>query len=186
MWAVMNGTAGGLAQRAADMRSSFDAAFAAPRRPEVGVKTDLLAVRAGDEAYAIRLSEVGGLFSVRKITRVPGGHAALLGIAGFRGALVPVYNLRAALGLAGTRTPRWLVLAAAAPVALAFDVFEGHLRVPADAITPQQSQAASRFYAPDFIRTEAAVRPVLHLDALIGALGASGAPERSMTAPHKE
>ena len=46
------------------------------------------------------------------------------------------------LGHSGTQAPRWLVIAAAAPVALAFDAFEGHLRASADAILPQQSHDA--------------------------------------------
>ena len=169
----------GLAARAAELRSAFDQGFTAPLRIEAVATQDLLAIRVGAEPYAVRLSEVTGLFVDRKLTRVPGGNAALLGIAGFRGALVPVYNLRTLLGHPGTQAPRWLVVAATAPVALAFDAFEGHLRAAADAILPRQSPAQMRGYAPDFIRTESVVRPVLHLPSVIDALGTTEASNTS-------
>lgn len=165
----------GIAGRAAELRSAFDRGFAAPLRIETAVHHDLIAIRVGAEPYAVRLAALSGLFADRKVTRVPGGDAALLGLAGFRGALVPVYSLRIVLGHSGTEASRWLVIAAAAPVALAFDLFEGHLRVPADAVVPRRSQEQARGYAPEFIRAESLVRPVLDLPSIIGSLGATQA-----------
>jgi chemotaxis signal transduction protein len=162
-----------LAERAAGLRSAFDRAFAAPVRADMTVKQDLLAIRVGVEPCAVRLSEVTGLFVDRRITRIPTNEAALLGIASFRGAIVPVYSLRALLGHAATQTPRWLVIAADAPVALAFDLFEGHLRVPVDAILPQQAKAQMRGFAPEFVRDADLVRPILHLASIIAGLGAA-------------
>jgi purine-binding chemotaxis protein CheW len=163
-----------LVERAAELRTDFDRSFAAPLRADTAQKLDLLAVRVGSECCAIRLSDITGLFADRKITRVPGSNAALLGIAGFRGAVLPVYSLRTLLGRAGMQMPRWLVIAAAAPVALAFDVFEGHLRAAADAILPQQSTMGG--CAREFIRTADTVRSVLHLPSAIETLGAAGRP----------
>jgi chemotaxis signal transduction protein len=167
----MTGAGGQLAERAAELRSAFDRAFAAPVRIDAAVRHDLLAVRVGSEPCAIRLADIAGIAADQNITRVPGSHAALLGIAAFRGTLLPAYNLRTLLGLAGKETPRWLVIAAAAPIALAFDAFEGHLRVFGDAIIPQQPHARTRGYAPEFIRTAAGVRPVLHLPSVVAAFG---------------
>jgi purine-binding chemotaxis protein CheW len=140
---------------------------------------DLLAVGIGSERCAIRLSEVTGLFVDRRITRIPAGHPALLGIASFRGAIAPVYSLLTLLGHSGIQSPRWLIVAALAPIALAFDQFDGHLRVPAAAILPQQSHGPMRGYAPDFIRSGNAVLPVLQLASIIAAVGPAGpaAPE---------
>jgi purine-binding chemotaxis protein CheW len=166
-----------LTDRAAELRSAFDRGFAAPVRAGAVVKQELLAIRVGAEAYAVRLSEVAGLFADKTITRVPGSAAALLGIAGFRGAIVPVYGLRTLLGHAGTQAPRWLVIAAAAPVALAFEAFEGQLRVAPDAILPRQSHARSLSYAREFIRAQDAVRPVLHLSSVLDAIAATERPE---------
>lgn len=161
-----------LARRVVELRSAFDRGFAAPLNVNAAAKNDLLAARIGEVLCAIRLAEIAGLFVDRKLTRVPGGHAALLGIAGFRGALIPVYSLGVLLGHSGSHAPRWLVIAVGAPVAFAFDAFEGHLRAFADVIVPQQSQAPKRGYAPDFICTDGLMRPVLHLPSIISALDA--------------
>jgi chemotaxis signal transduction protein len=163
-------TLSGVAQRAAELRSAFDRAFAAPLRADTKAKQDLLAVRIGPEPCAVRLREVASLLVDRRITRLPTSDAALIGVAGFRGAIVPVYSLLALFGHPSAPAPRWLVIAANAPVALAFDLFEGHLRVPADAILPQQSHAHMRGYAPEFFRAADVVRPILCLTSIIGAL----------------
>jgi chemotaxis signal transduction protein len=162
-----------LAERAKELRSTFDRAFAVPARADATAKQDLLAIRIGSEPSAIRLSEVAGLFVDRRITRIPTSNVALIGIAGFRGTIVPVYSLCTLLEHPATQTPRWLVIAANAPVALAFDLFEGHLRVPPNAILPQQSHAQMRGHAPEFVRGGDMVRPLLHLAFIIDTLGAS-------------
>ena len=63
----------------------------------------------------------------------------LLGLAGLRGAMVPVYDLRALLGVNPVDEPRWMVTAAAATVAFAFDGFDGHLRLDPSAIARGES-----------------------------------------------
>jgi chemotaxis signal transduction protein len=172
---AMTDSASRLAERAAALRTAFDRSFAAPPRVDAATKLDLLAVRVGTEPCAIRLSDITGLFADRSVTRVPGSNAALLGIAGFRGAVLPVYTLHALLGHPGAQTPRWLVIAAAAPVALAFDAFEGHLRIPADALLPQQSKM--RGCTREFIRAADVIRSVLHLPSVIEALDAAQRPD---------
>jgi chemotaxis signal transduction protein len=160
--------------RAAEMRLAFDRGFADPVRFDTTGTESLLAIRAGAQACAIRLSEVTGLFADKKITRVPGSVAALLGIAGFRGAIVPVYSLQLLLGQsgdpAGARTPRWLVIAASTPVALAFEAFEGQLRVLPDAILPRQSRLEMKSYAREFVQTQTVVRPIMHLPSVLDAI----------------
>jgi chemotaxis signal transduction protein len=172
----MNEAAAGLATRVADLRYAFDRAFAVPVQTETAVNQDLLAIRVGGEPYAIRLSEVGGVFVDRPITHIPANNPSLLGIGGFRGAIVPVHSLPILFGHSTSLLPRWLVIAATAPIALAFDLFEGHLRVLADTIVPQQPHAQMRSYAPDFVQSGGVVRPVLQLASVIASLSASDAP----------
>lgn len=161
----------GLAGQAAKLRAAFDAAYAAPLRRDAAASQDLLAVRAGAEPYAIRFSDISGLFVDRKITRVPADDTSLLGIVGFRGAIVPVHSLPVVLGLPAAHAFRWLVTAAATSVALAFDTFEGHLRVLSASIVPQQSSGRARGFAPEFVHHAGIVRPVLHLASVIESLG---------------
>jgi chemotaxis signal transduction protein len=171
----MTANASQLAQRTAELRSAFDCAFASPVHPDTTVKQDLLAIRVGPEPCAIRLSEIVGLFVDRRITRVPTDETALVGIAGFRGAILPVYSLSTLLGHPQTQAPRWLVVSANTPIALAFDLFEGHLRVAADAVLPRQSDADMARHAREFFRSADVVRPVLHLASIIEGLRASAA-----------
>jgi chemotaxis signal transduction protein len=162
--------AGRLARRAEELRREFDRSFAEPVRTEAAREADFLAVRIGAEACALRLSEITGLHADRKITRVPGGDAALLGIAGFRGTILPVYSLRALLGRPAADMPRWLVVAAGAPIALGFEGFQGHLRIARDAILPQQS-GERRGYAREYVRAHSLVRPIIDLPAVLATIG---------------
>jgi chemotaxis signal transduction protein len=161
------------AERAAELRTTFDRGFTVPLRTDATAKLDLLGIRVGEEVYALRLSEVGGLFVDRKFTRIPASNAVLLGIAGFRGVLMPVYSLRTLLGHSGRQTARWLVVAAATPIALAFDTFEGHLRVSGDTVLPRQSHGPNQGFAPELARTGDVIRPIIHLPSVISALGAA-------------
>jgi purine-binding chemotaxis protein CheW len=173
-----------LHSRAAELRAAFDRSFAEAARADDQVSHDLIAIRVGAEPFAMRLTDVAGLFADRKVTHVPGGYPAQLGIAGFRGALVPVFSLPRLFACPAGSVPRWLAVAAVVPVALAFDGFDGHLRVPGDAILPRQAPAPRRGIAqqlapglaPEFIRTGDVVRPLIHLPSVIDALGATEAP----------
>ncbi len=158
-----------LSERAAALRREFDQGFALPPHAEALATEDFLAVRIGVEACALRLSEVAGLYADRKITPVPGGGPAQLGIAGFRGTILPVYSLQALLGRPSPELPRWLVVAAGAPLALGFEAFQGHLRVAREAVLTQQS-AERRFHARQHIRAQSLVRPVIELASVLEAL----------------
>jgi chemotaxis signal transduction protein len=171
----MNEIASHIGGRAAELRLAFDRGFGAPRRLDADVSEKFLAIRVGAEPYAIRLAEIAGLFVDKKVTPVPGGDASLIGIAGFRGAIVPVDDLQLLLGHAapsGTATPRWLVIAAAAPVALAFTAYEQQIRAAPDAIMPQPSGAQARGYTREFVRTRKFSGPLLHLPSVLEAIKA--------------
>jgi chemotaxis signal transduction protein len=165
----MSDAASSLAGRAMALRREFDQSFVLPLRPEGAAAEDFLAVRIGVEACALRLGEVAGLFADKKITPVLGGGPAQLGIAGFRGAILPVYSLQALFGRPLAEPPRWLVVVAGAPVALGFEAFQGHLRVARDAVLAQQS-AERRFHARHYIRAQSLVRPVIDLASVLDAL----------------
>ena len=92
-----------VAGRLRDLRADFDRSFTEPARRYDIEHVELLAVRAGGRPYALRLSQTSGLFPDRQVTALPGPVAALLGIAGFGGAIVPVYDLAALLGRRTTR-----------------------------------------------------------------------------------
>jgi chemotaxis signal transduction protein len=161
-----------LATRAAELRLAFDRVFAEPGRRDATAMENLLTFGVGSEPYALRLSDIAGLFADRKISRLPSGLAALLGFAGFRGAIVPVYDLHVLLGRPKTEAPRWLVVAAAAPVALAFETFEGHLRLSHEAIVSRAADDQSPRAVRDVASWERVVRPIVHMPSVLAAIGA--------------
>jgi hypothetical protein len=142
-----------------ELRRQFDASFALPVRPPRPDDVDLLAVGVGDDRCAIRRDQIAGLATRPELTAVPGQLPALLGIATVRATTVAVYDLAALIGRPGTTRCRWMVLTAVDPtLALAFDRFDGHLRVPGgDPSRP-------------FRRPDGTVIPVLDLPALVERL----------------
>jgi len=171
-----------IAPRASEMRRAFDRSFAEAPQPTTRAREDFLAVTIGTDRYAIRLSEVAGLFVDRKVTPVPGRAPSLVGIAGFRGAVIPVFDLRTMLGYSSTQTARWLVIAAAMPVALAFDRFDAHLRLAPGAVVPQSAGDAPRACVRGTARAHDIARPIVDIPAVLQAIKPhSGLPEKPAT-----
>jgi len=144
------------------LQHAFDRTFAEAPRADAAPQEDLLAITISGDPYAMRLSEVGGLYSDKTITWLPGSVPELLGLVGLRGALLPAYDLRALLGYSHADCPRWCVVAADAPIVLGFEQFDGHLRVSRGAIT-----SARAGHAVDRSRC---VREVVHTDDLVRSL----------------
>jgi chemotaxis signal transduction protein len=159
-----------LATRAVELRRAFDDGFSRPRRFETTSTQDFLAIRLGAEPYAIRCSEIAGLFVDKKITRVPGQVGALLGVAGFRGAVMPVYDLRTLLGYPAAEAARWLTVASATPVAFVFDAFDAHLRLPHSEISPQGAGENARGHVREFAHAGDGAMPILSLASVLDAI----------------
>lgn len=179
--------AAGLSVTASDLREAFDQGFSLPvADASAGVAVeDYLAIRVAGEAQLLSLSEVASLLPLRSVTRLPSPLPALLGIAGYRGSIVPVYDLGALLGyppaVQAEAPPRWMVIAAAQPVGLAFETFEGHwrrtaedrgealagagsLQAPAPASAPAHAQP--RAHEQEHAPAPAAADTLLTLDGL--------------------
>lgn len=167
----MTNAASAISQRASALRREFDRSFTSPPPAGGTAHEDMLAIRCGGRSVALRLKEIAGLFVDKKITTVPGAIAALSGLAGFRGAIVPVYDLQALAAQTAAQAWRWLFVAAAAPVAFSFEAFEGQLRVAPDAIAPQDADEAQAFTRA-FVRGGDMLRPIIHLPSVLDALNA--------------
>jgi chemotaxis signal transduction protein len=160
-----------IAPLAESLRRDFDRSFGEAVRVEVTQLEDLLLIRVASVGYAVRLAEISGLFAGRKVTPLPTPFPELLGIAGFRGVAIPVYDLRRLLGHAEGGTARWLVLTAGeAKLTLAFDQFDGHLRLPSAAIVRGARADGRHAYAPEVARTDEGPRQILHLPSLVNAI----------------
>jgi purine-binding chemotaxis protein CheW len=137
--------------------------------------TDFLAIDLGPQGHALPLSDIAGLYSGKPVTRIPTHVPSLLGIAGFRGTIAPVYDLHLLLGHAPLDRARWLVMAAGAPVAFAFAAFGGHLRVPHAQIVAGKADHGGP--VRDAIKAHGRIRPIVHLPSIFERIDDS-APER--------
>ena len=155
-----------VAGRIARLRRDFDRSFAEPVRRHDEEHIELLAVRAGGRPYALRLAQTAGLHPDRPVTPLPGPLPALLGLAGFAGTVVPIYDLAALLGHPGADRPRWLVLATGQPpLGLAFHELDGHVRVAAEAIVGEQAGGGARGCLRGIAGLDGSSRPIVDVPA---------------------
>lgn len=168
--------AGSMGTTAATLRRHFDEAFAAPASSITTPLEDLLAIRVGSNPYALRLSEIAGLYAGIKIVPVPSPVAQLLGIVGIRGTMVPIYDLAALLRYTPEANSRWFVLARAPqPVGFAFETFESHLQVPQASFAGGNVENADTGGAVQHmrgtVRAAGALRPIIHLASMLEMIG---------------
>ncbi|WP_328476528.1 chemotaxis protein CheW [Actinoplanes sp. NBC_00393] len=173
-----------VAERVARLRADFDRSFAEPARTFDGASIELLAIEVGDRPYTLRLSQTSGVHPDRPVTALPTTLRALLGVAGFAGAIVPVYDLATLLGHPIARKPRWLALTAGAPpLALAFHELDRHLRVPATDVVQGLADGGPHGYLHGMVRLPDGDRPIIDVPttrALVHQLaGHPLAPEES-------
>jgi len=160
---------------ASELRDAFDWTFASCVNTEVSSSVGVLAIRISGDAYALSVAQVSGLFKDRRITVLPTDVPALLGIAGLRGGIVPVYDLGVLLGYPSGEAPRWMVVATAhAPVGLAFDQFEGHVRIPETALAAAERTETVRAHVREIVRTPDGVRGRIDIPAVIEAITTGG------------
>jgi chemotaxis signal transduction protein len=157
-----------LGQVASALRASFDASFAKAHAPEPPPELDLLEIRVADHGYALRLSQVLAVHAERKLVPVPGPRPELLGLTGVRGVVAPVYDLRLLLGYRVMTPPRFVAqVRAPAPFAVAFELFERHLRVAESDVTLGGGAAnGAHPFAPGSVKSASGLLPLIDLLAL--------------------
>jgi chemotaxis signal transduction protein len=158
---------------AAELRRAFDAGFAdAPREARAGTLR-FLGVRIRGDAFALPIDEMAGLHPAPRIVPLPGALPELLGLAGIRGSLVPIYALDALLGYgAAADVPRWIVLGAGHhAVGLAFAQLEGYFEVER-ADETSAPEGARHGHVDEVVRVDGVSRGIVRVTSAIAALEA--------------
>jgi chemotaxis signal transduction protein len=166
------------------LRREFDGSFALPPREIATDLVDLLAIRVGERALALRVSELSAVATGRRLLEVPSRNAELLGLVGIRGALVAVLDLAALLGEAKAgETPRWVALCAGEEqLALGFHALEGHLRLPEAALEAVDDERQG--LVSQVVREESGLRGVVSVPRIAAralALAGRARPEKGMS-----
>ncbi|MBI2944201.1 MAG: chemotaxis protein CheW [Candidatus Wallbacteria bacterium] len=122
----------------------------------------------------------GAAAELRSVVRVPSSRRELLGVCGLRGALVPVFDLAALLGLeTDTSSASWCVLAGANHlVGFAFERLEGYVRTQDGSVVP--APAASHCVT-QLLRHDGGTRSLIALRTLVSSLerAAAGRPDET-------
>jgi chemotaxis signal transduction protein len=148
--------------RVADLRRAFDRTFASEATSAAEDAEDLLAIRVAGDRYALRLGEMSGLATGRKVTRVPSRRPGVLGIASVRGSLLSVHSLAAMLGYGLDSSPcAWLAISVGEqPVGLAFEQLDGFLRLRRSEVHPADGLDV-KLHVRDVARAPDGTRPVV-------------------------
>lgn len=150
-----------------DWREAFDRSFAEPRRQaDEDAVLDVLGIRIAGDAFALNLADLAGLQSAMPAAPYPATAPALLGLAGHQGQVLPLYDLQALLGRGTAPVTRWWAIARAAPLALAFEGFDGQWRLSARDRLLQSDTTGSSWA----VRCGDALRPLIELDELIASI----------------
>ena len=115
---------------------------------------------------------MSGLATDRKVVAVPSPIRELLGVAGIRGALYPVYSLAALLGYdSDSEGGRWLALSGAdEPFALIFSAFDGYARIPHEQLYAAGQKGRSRAFVTHMAKTTDAARAVVSISLIREAI----------------
>jgi len=166
----MNANDARMSETANGLRTAFDRSFSQATTTDLAVIEQLLAVRVGSHKYLVRLAEVSGLFADKRITWLPSPLPELLGLAGLRGTVFPVYDLGTLLGAARAVAPRWLLVTAATPVGFAFDHFDGYLSVrPEDIVQELRAETRER-HVLEVVRAVDFIRPLISLASVLESI----------------
>lgn len=159
------------------LRREFDAAFSVPGKPGQAETIRLFLLRAGGNRYAVRAAQTSGILPRPAITALPGARAELLGIAGVRGRLVPVFSLAALQGDRPVGSERWLLLHDGdEPLAFAAEAFDGQVEVAPDAISA--TEGVGGYGIASVVEAGGCRRGLLELDAIAASLRATE-PDRT-------
>ncbi len=166
--------------RLEQLRTAFDQAFASAPGTEAEPLVSLIAIRLAGQPAVIPAEHILGLAKVKRIIPLPSSIPELIGIAGIRGALIPVFDLARLVGLGSPASqPIWLVLAnRESPIGLAFDEFEGRLEVPPAAVCSEERSGGSKNLAL-LARVKSSVRVVTDVPGVVEAIRKSARLERA-------
>jgi purine-binding chemotaxis protein CheW len=165
-----------MTERVLEMRRAFDGAFALPRAARATDVEQAVIVQAGAQLLACRIHEVTRFESDRKVIPLA-GLPGLVGVAGIRGKLVPVYDLATVIGAPAAGATRWLALCGEGEtIGLAFSRIDRFVRVPREDVYAID-EAAATSHVRQLLRAGTTAYHVLDVGSVLSAIRARSAGE---------
>lgn len=149
------------------LHEEFDRSFATPFAETRIEVEQILAIRLKGDLHGLRVREIDGVERAASIVPLRADSPGLLGLSGYRGAILPVYDLGALLGYEEAReAPRWLFLCGKGdPIALAVVEFAGYVTVPATAF--HAPHGSPRRHVERFARIGDAVGAIVSVPSIV-------------------
>jgi chemotaxis signal transduction protein len=159
----------------AELRRAFDQTFAVRPPAPSAAHVDLLALRVAGDPCVVFLRDINGILRATRIASVPGAPADVLGLAGVRGTLVPVFALASLLGHTVQEPARWLLICGTdEPLAFAVAAIDGHFQLPESRLHTNAHHADGRPHISQVAETDAGVRPVINIPHLVAGIRSRG------------
>jgi chemotaxis signal transduction protein len=113
-----------------------------PEAPaSVGEWLEVVTFSVGESVYALRCTEVLGLFRVDEVARTPGAHGARAGLTLWRGELLMLFDLEPRGGVGRAAAGAWVVVLAgdeSAPLGLLADAAPQLVSIPLAELRPSE------------------------------------------------
>lgn len=157
---------------AAALAREFDLGFSRAADLEPPVEENLLILQLQSRPFAVRATGLRAIAPTPRIACVPSSSPALLGIAGIRGELVPVFDLAHLLGISPEeRGLRWCLLVGESErAALAFRHFDGFVRCPASAVSRAEARDGLAPFLEEVVRLERGVLSIIDVARIFSGL----------------
>lgn len=155
-------------ERLADMQRSFDQSFAGVVVGEAESLERMIMIRVAGALFLMPADHITGLAKAKRIVLLPSRIPELLGLAGVRGALVPVFDLTAVLELQRHGSAAaWLALAGRdSPIAFAFDELSGQVELARASLYADEGGIARR-HVRLLARIGSSVHPVIDIPSIL-------------------
>lgn len=173
-------------QNVQQLREAFDRLFAAAPVARSHDLVRVLVIRLGSIQYAFRSEEITSIEPRRAIVPLPSTLPHLLGLAGVRGRLIPVFSLAGLLGVSGVddTEPCIALCGKGESAGLAFPTIETYLQVQGAQIFAAPNGDGSRSHLRELVKTGDASYPIVSVASLLSVIrSTAGLPAAAPTPP---
>ncbi|OQW37510.1 MAG: hypothetical protein A4E19_12575 [Nitrospira sp. SG-bin1] len=145
-----------------------------PEQPSAADSLRVCLIELGQERFAIDLRQVREVFEPESVTPVPGMPDSLVGVTNLRGTIIPLADLRGALGVSASVMPKYAVVVRHGTHQVGIlveDVPEIRTIHSDDLITPSAHPTAKRHPMVSlFFKTENKPSAILEMSRLLSSM----------------